>query len=192
MSQLTKRVFAGGIGLIAARWREVDPNVAAIMGEWLMANGCTAEEFTTGVKRSIAEDEFSPSARRILELGRPQAPSEARAGEVFRRVLELRGWDVRHGYRLVLDVVRAELGEPAARAAAAIGVPRLNGLTDDAYPFVARDFARAFVGFEAEERDRVTSARLIGGTVTNTARVRGGEPVPIAAVTHTLLHKADE
>lgn len=172
--RLTKTVFAEGIGLIAARWnRDVDPNVSAVMAEWLADHQCTADEFITGVKRAIAEDEWPPNARRILELARPTASADARAGEVFAALLALRKHHPAVGMRLALNDVEVQLGEAAVRAVVAIGgASRLNNLTEEARPFVQKDFARAFVAFEAEINSRASTTTLLE---------RGYQPRQIAA-----------
>lgn len=180
MARLGRRVFAQGIGLIAGRWKEIPPEVSLVMAKWLQAQGCTAEEFIAGVSRAIAEDEFSPSAKRILDLARPTAPAEVRAGEVFARVLELRRYHVPHGLRLSLDEVRTTIGDAAARAVVSIGgASRLVSMTDDSRPFIERDFAQAFAAFDREQAARVAVDRFLPAGA-GTLRLQSGGPQPLA------------
>lgn len=184
--KLTGSIFAEGVGLLAERWRDTSPALSAIMGEWLMAKGCTAEEFIAGVKRAIAEEDFCPNARKILELGRVETPAIAAAGLVFADVLLCRTHDPRWGMRLNVDTVRDRLGEPAMRAVIAVGVQRITNLTDDVYPFVLRDFTTAFVAFDKEARDRVSAGRFLSsGAVTSLEPKqvrRGGAPIQIGRI----------
>jgi hypothetical protein len=163
MTALGKKAFAVGMGLLSARWgKEFPPALSAIYAQRFKREQLTAEEFIVGVERAIEEDEFCPSAKRIVELARPVVAADARAGEVFERVLALRRYHPRFGSTLALDDVARELGESARHALVAIGGPRrVVNLTDDAFPFVLREFARAFAAFDADERARVGSGRLL-------------------------------
>jgi hypothetical protein len=63
--------------------------------------------------------------------------------------------------------VRAAFGESAERAVVSIGgASRFNTLTDDARPFVLKEFVKAFADFEREARARHVSATLLERTST--------------------------
>lgn len=161
--KLTKAIFAEGIGMIADRWnREVPPSTSAVMAEWLTEQQCTADEFITGVKRAIAEDEWPPSAKRILDLARPVASAEVRAGFVFAKIRSLGKYIVPHGVRWNLDEIGRECGDSALRALVSIGGPRrLVDMTEESSHFLLRDFAKAFAEFEREEDARGLTTRLL-------------------------------
>jgi hypothetical protein len=161
--RLTKTVFAEGIGLIAARWnREIDANVSAVMAEWLADHQCTADEFITGVKRAVAEDEWPPNAKRILELARPVAGAEARAGEIFDGILQLRKYHPGFGSRVALNDVEVKYGEAAMRAVVAVGgASRFTQMTDESRPFIQKDFVKAFIAFDAEINSRATTSMML-------------------------------
>lgn len=161
--RLTKTVFAEGIGLISARWnREIDPQISAVMAEWLADHACTADEFITGVKRAIAEDEWPPNAKRILDLARPEPGPDARAGEAFDKIRRLGKYVPPHGVRWSLDEIERECGEPARRALVSIGGPRrLADMTEESVPFVLKEFSKAFVDFDRELASRKSASTLL-------------------------------
>lgn len=162
-TKLTKTIFAEGIAMISDRWnRDVAASTSAVMAEWLAEHQCTGDEFIAGVKRAIAEDEWPPSAKRILELARPVASADVRAGEVFEQIRGLGRYIVPHGTRWEIDEIERECGEAARRALISIGGPRrLVDMTDDAVPFVLRDFAKAFAEFDRELSSRATTVKLV-------------------------------
>jgi hypothetical protein len=175
MSKLTAEVFARGVGILSSRWnRDISPELSAVYAQWLAAARCTAEEFIAGATRAVAELEFFPSAKQILELGRPELDPSTAAGEVFVAVLKLRKYIVPHGMRLALDDVEAELGSTACRALVSIGGPsRVIGLSDESFPFVLREFTRAYVAFDAEAQSRAAAGRILEAGRSNGGALEG-------------------
>lgn len=188
MSQLTAEVFAEGIAVLSARWnREIPAALSGVMAEWLARQNCTADEYIAGVKRAAAELQFFPSAKEILELGRPELPGETAGAAVFAALLELRKYVVPHGNRLALDDVEAQLGESARRALVAIGgSSRVINLTDEHYPFVCKEFSRHYAAFDAEAKSRAAAGAYLTAGTSRAQLERQGQrrrlkqPVPIA------------
>lgn len=191
MAKLTKRMFTEGVALLTARWpnQAMPPELSAIYAEVLSV--LTGEEFVAGVKRAVAECEFFPSAKQILELARPALPADVEAGAVFTQLLHdphIRRHHPARGTWYDLEAVAESYGEAARLALIAIGGgTRLSLLTDDALPFVLREFKQNYVAFHAELGARGIVARL-GAPVERPilaapdARRRLAAPVPLADV----------
>lgn len=187
--KLTATIFAEGMALLAERWnREISPVMSRLYATALRDLG--ASLFMVGIERAVTELTFFPSAKEIRDLARPTISAEVRAGEVFGKVLAA-GTHTPHGRRWDLDTVEAECGEAARRALVAIGGGRrLSDMTDDAFPFVLRDYAAAFVEYDRELSSRVAVDRLLTGASAAPRLTAGGSrtkalgagPSPVADV----------
>lgn len=177
--RLTATVFAEGMALMAERWnREISPTMSRLYATALRDLG--ASLFMVGVERAVTELTFFPSAKEIRDLARPGISAEVRAGEVFGKVLAA-GVHTPHGRRWDLETVEAQCGEAARRALVSIGGGRrLSDMTDDAFPFVLRDFTAAFAEYDRELSDRVAVDRLL--TAFYAAPRLPAGPSPVADV----------
>lgn len=177
--RLTAAIFAEGMALLAERWnREISPTMSRLYATALRDLG--ASLFMVGVERAVTELTFFPSAKEIRDLARPGISAGVRAGEVFGKVLAA-GVHTPHGRRWDVDAVETQCGEAARRALVSIGGGRrLSDMTDDAFPFVLRDFTAAFAEYDRELSDRVAVDRLL--TAFYSARSLRAGPSPIAAV----------
>lgn len=177
--RLTSTIFAEGMALMAERWnREISPTMSRLYATALRDLG--ASLFMVGVERAVTELTFFPSAKEIRDLARPGISAEVRAGEVFGKVLAA-GVHTPHGRRWDLETVEAQCGEAARRALVSIGGGRrLSDMTDDAFPFVLRDFSAAFAEYDRELVDRVAVDRLL--TAFYAAPRLPAGPSPVADV----------
>lgn len=157
VTPLTARVFAEGMALLAERWnREISPSMSRLYAEGLKDLG--AELFIVGVKLAIDQETFFPSPARIRELARPTVSADVRAGEMLGKVLAA-GVHGPNGRTWSLTTIAEKCGGAAARAYTAVGGGyRLAALTDADFPFLLRDFTKAFAAYadEAVASDAVT------------------------------------
>lgn len=193
--KLTSTIFAEGMALLAERWnREISPTMSRLYATSLRDLG--ASLFMVGIERAVTELTFFPSAKEIRDLAQPGISPEIRGGEVFGKVLAA-GVHTPHGRRWDLDTVETQCGEAARRALVSIGGGRrLSDMTDDAFPFVLRDFTAAFAEYDRELSSRRAVDRLLTAgssapriTAGNGPRPKalGAGPSPIAAVIAAAL-----
>lgn len=193
--ELTREVFAAGMALLAERWnREISPGLSRIYATALRDLG--GDLFVVGITRAIEEDEFFPSPKRIRTLAVPTAPADVRGAELFASICTM-GHHTPHGSYFDLDEIETVHGEAARRAIVAVGgSQRLRTLTEDATPFVLRDFAKAFAAFDLELSDRSTVARrlesgrsspVIAPAGMTAKRIRSTRPTQIGETVAAVL-----